>query len=106
VARTRLTRWLGEPSASPVDDPLAAEHVAPVIAWLLGPTARDVTGRVLEAGNGQVSAPLGWQPGQPFPLPPLMPPEAVEAVEALLRQVLAASTPPRELLTSRPDPDS
>jgi methylmalonyl-CoA mutase cobalamin-binding domain/chain len=103
VARTRLTRWLGEPSGSPVDDPLAAEHVAPVIAWLLGPTARDVTGRVLEVGNGQVSAPLGWQPGQPFPLPPLLPPEAAGA---LLRQVLAASTPPRELLTSRPDPEA
>ena len=52
VARTRLTEWLGERTGDPAGDPLAAEHIAPVIAWLLGPGARDVTGRVLEAGNG------------------------------------------------------
>jgi len=97
VARTRLTEWLGEASASPGDDPLAAEHVAPMIAWLLGPAARTVTGRVLEAGNGQISAPSTWQPGPQFPLPSLMSPEVADV---LLPRVLA-SAPPPEVLSSQ-----
>jgi len=97
VARTRLTEWLGEASASPGDDPLAAEHVAPVIAWLLGPAARTVTGRVLEAGNGQISAPSTWQPGPQFLLPSLMSPEVADV---LLPRVLA-SAPPPEVLSSQ-----
>ncbi len=102
VARTRLTEWLGEapasPGAGPGDDPLAAEHVAPVIAWLLGPAARTVTGRVLEAGNGQISAPSAWQPGPQFPLPALMSPEAADV---LLPRVLASAAPPPEVLSSQ-----
>ncbi len=102
VARTRLTEWLGEapasPGASPGDDPLAAEHVAPVIAWLLGPAARTVTGRVLEAGNGQISAPSTWQPGPQFPLPSLMSPEVANV---LLPRVLASAAPPPEVLSSQ-----
>ena len=97
VARTRLTPWLGERTGDPAADTLAAEHVAPVVAWLLGPGARDVTGRVLEAGDGQISVPATWQPGRPFPLPPLMSPEAADA---LLPRVLASATPPSALLTS------
>lgn len=97
VARTRLTEWLGEAPASPGDDPLAAEQVAPVIAWLLGPAARTVTGRVLEAGNGQISAPSTWQPGPQFPLPSLMSPEVADV---LLPRVLASAAPPPEVLSS------
>ena len=98
VARTRLTEWLGEAPASPGDDPLAAEQVAPVIAWLLGPAARTVTGRVLEAGNGQISAPSTGQPGPQFPLPSLMSPEVADV---LLPRVLASSAPPPEVLSSQ-----
>jgi NAD(P)-dependent dehydrogenase (short-subunit alcohol dehydrogenase family) len=102
VARTRLTEWLGEapasPGAGPGDDPLAAEQVAPVITWLLGPAARTVTGRVLEAGNGQISAPSPWQPGPQFPLPSLMSPEAADV---LLPRVLASAAPPPEVLSSQ-----
>ena len=98
VARTRLTEWLGEAPASPGDDPLAADHVAPVIAWLLGPAARNVTGRVLEAGNGQISAPSSWQPGLQFPLPSLLSPEAADV---LLPRVLASAAPAPEVLTSQ-----
>jgi methylmalonyl-CoA mutase cobalamin-binding domain/chain len=101
VARTRLTEWLGERNGDPADDPLAAEHIAPVIAWLLGPGARDVTGRVLEAGNGHISVPGTCQPGTPFPLPPLMSPAAADA---LLPRVLASAAPPPALLTSVLDP--
>jgi len=101
VARTRLTEWLGEAPASRGEDPLAADHVAPVIAWLLGPAARNVTGRVLEAGNGRISAPGTWQPGPQFPLPSLMSPEAGDI---LLPRVLASAVPPPEVLTSQDDP--
>jgi methylmalonyl-CoA mutase cobalamin-binding domain/chain len=101
VARTRLTEWLGERTGDPAGDPLAAEHVAPVVAWLLGPGARDVTGRVLEVGNGQISVPGSWQPGAQFPLPPLMSPEVADA---LLPRVLASATPPPALVTSLLDP--
>jgi hypothetical protein len=70
--------------------------VAPVVAWLLGPGARHVTGRVLEAGDGTVSMPAGWRPGAPYPLPPLASPEAADA---LLRQVTAGAAPPLPLIT-------
>ena len=98
VARTRLTEWLGDAPASPGDDPLAAEQVAPVIAWLLGAAARTVTGRVLEAGNGQISAPSTGQPGPQFPLPSIMSPEVADV---LLPRVLASSAPPPEVLSSQ-----
>lgn len=100
AARTRLTTWLGESTLPATDDPLAAEHVAPVVAWLLGPAARDVTGRVLEAGNGQISAPDISRPGTPHRLPPLMDPDTADAV---LRRVLASASQPPEVLTSQPD---
>lgn len=101
AARTRLTSWLGESTATAADDPLATDHVAPVVAWLLGPTARDVTGLVLEAGNGRISVPASWQPGPLFPLPPLMDPIAADA---LLQRVLATAPQPPEVLTSQQDP--
>jgi methylmalonyl-CoA mutase cobalamin-binding domain/chain len=113
VARTRLTSWLGEGPAEAKGDSLAAEHVAPVVAWLLGPGARDVTGRVIEAGNGQVSVPAPWQPGTAFRLPPLMSP--AQAQELLPRMLGSAGTPSgllsadtalsEEAALPRPDPD-
>ena len=92
AARTRLTSWLGEGPAEVELDPWAAEHVAPVVAWLLGPGAREVTGRVIEAGNGQVSVPAPWQPGTAFPLPPAMSP--AQAQDLLPRVLGGAGTPP------------
>jgi methylmalonyl-CoA mutase cobalamin-binding domain/chain len=96
AARTRLTDWLGAaPDTGPASDPWAAEHVAPVVAWLLGPAAREVTGRVIEVGGGQICAPSGWQPGTIQPLPSLMTPEQTGA---LVTQVLAAAGPVPDLL--------
>jgi len=97
VARTRLTSWLGEGPGEPERDPWAAEHVAPVVAWLLGPGARDVTGRVIEAGNGQVSVPAPWQPGAAFPLPPALSPAQAQD---LLPRVLGRAGAPPELLAA------
>jgi methylmalonyl-CoA mutase cobalamin-binding domain/chain len=89
AARTRLTGWLPE---HPGDDPWSPEHVAPVLAWLLGPDARDVTGRVIEVGNQQVSVPDDWRPGTPYPLPPRM--STVDAGTLLPRMFAGASVPP------------
>ena len=113
VARTRLTSWLGEGPAEAKCDSWAAEHVAPVVAWLLGPGAREVTGRVIEAGHGQVSVPAPWQPGTAFPLPGAMSP--AQAQDLLPRVLGGAGTPPGLLAADaalsgepglpRPDPD-
>jgi hypothetical protein len=99
VARTRLTKWLGDGPAAAAADPLAPEHVAPVVAWLLGPGARHVTGRVIEAGDGTVSIPEGWAPGTRFELPPQLSPAAAGD---LLGQVLAQAAAPPAILTGQP----
>ncbi len=87
AARTRLTDWL------PGDDQWAPENVAPVLAWLFGPSAREVTGRVIEVGNGQLSIPDGWRPGPSSPL------STVDLPKMLAE---AAASPP--LLRARPEP--
>jgi NAD(P)-dependent dehydrogenase (short-subunit alcohol dehydrogenase family) len=99
AARTRLTSWLGDSPGGPDRDPWAAEHVAPVVAWLLSSGARDITGRIIEAGNGLVSVPAPWQPGTPFPLPPMMSPAQAQA---LLPSVLDRAGTPPGLLTADP----
>jgi hypothetical protein len=95
AARTRLTDWLPDGPPSPADDPWAPEHVAPVVAWLLGPGARDITARVIEVGNGQVSVPDGCRPGTAHPLPPNI---STAEAETLLSRVFAAAAAPRTLL--------
>jgi NAD(P)-dependent dehydrogenase (short-subunit alcohol dehydrogenase family) len=97
AARTRLTTWLPDTTASPDDDPWAPEHVAPVVAWLLGPDAREITGGVIEVGNGQLSVPDGWRPGTPYPLPPRM--STMEANTLLPRVFAGAAVPPALLGT-------
>jgi methylmalonyl-CoA mutase cobalamin-binding domain/chain len=97
AARTRLTRWLPAGPEEPGQDPWAPEHVAPVIAWLVGPAAHEITGRVIEAGNGQVSVPAGWQAGTPVRLPPLMSPAQAQT---LLPRVFAQAGSLPGLLTA------
>jgi len=96
AARTRLTGWLPDGPAAD-DDPWAPEHVAPVVAWLLGPGAREINGRVVEVGNRQLSVPGAWQPGPPHVLRPGVSPADVGAV--LSRAFDAAPDPPRLLGT-------
>ena len=43
VARTRLTEWLGERTGDPAGDPLAAEHIALVVAWGCSGRARGMS---------------------------------------------------------------
>jgi methylmalonyl-CoA mutase cobalamin-binding domain/chain len=97
AARTRLTQWLPDSAPSPGEDPWAPEHVAPVVAWLLGPAAREVTGRVIEVGNQQVSVPDDCRPGTPYPFPPNI---SADQADTLLRRVLAAAPAPPALLAT------
>ena len=91
AARTRLTSWLGESTGPPGEDPLAPEHVAPVVAWLLG--ARELTGRVIEAGNNSVSMAQGWQPGPNFVLPPLATPGVIDEIMKTVVEHAPAARP-------------
>ncbi|WP_051807418.1 SDR family NAD(P)-dependent oxidoreductase [Actinoplanes subtropicus] len=90
AARTRLTDWLpAGPGGG--DDPWAPEHVAPIVAALLGPDAREINGRVVEVGNQQLSVPGTWRPGPPHALPPGL--SATDAGALLSRAFREAGDP-------------
>ena len=95
-ARTQMTAWMGDTDLPVSRDPLAAEHVAPVVAWLLSDAARNVTGRVIEAGNGTVSIPSGWTPGESVELPLLASPSDMEKV---MTELIAKTPPDRPITT-------
>lgn len=93
VARTQMTQsWAGTEGADPVHDPLAPEHVAPVVAWLAGLESRDVTGRVFEVGNGSLVVVDGWRPAAAIELP-LLDYSAEELIRPLLDKAPQPITP-------------
>lgn len=95
AARTRLIAvWAGEGPGDPALDPLAPEHVAPLIAWLVGPGSRDVTGRVFEVGNGSLAVVDGWRPGAHVDLP-----MSGYKPDALVRPLLAKAPEPVPVLS-------
>ncbi len=94
VARTRLTSWMGDAGSD--DDPLAAAHVAPLVAWLVGPDAADVTARVFEVGGGHVSVASGWTPGSEMALTAHTPHAEVGSI---VRHLLAAAPAPTPIVT-------
>ncbi|MEY2419928.1 MAG: hypothetical protein QOG90_2608 [Actinomycetota bacterium] len=67
IARTRMTENLfPESMQAPADggfDAMAADNVAPLVAWLGSPDSRDVTGQVFEVDGGKISVATGWQHG-------------------------------------------
>lgn len=95
VARTRLTAWLADPD--PAGDPLDAANVAPLVAWLVGPDSADVTGRVFEAGGGNVSVASGWTHGAEGELTAF---SSQTDVDAVVRRLLAAAPLPTPIVTA------
>jgi hypothetical protein len=99
VARTRLTAWMGPAPDDEAADPDAARHVAPVVAWLLSGRARDVTGRVFEAGGDVLAIADGWRQVATAPLPRC---GAFDDVSATLERLLAEAPPARDVLRADP----
>jgi hypothetical protein len=72
-------------------DAMAPENVAPLVAWLAGADARDVTGRVFEIAGGRVAVVTGWQPGAEVDRGARWP---VEEIGAAVRDLLARAPAP------------
>src|SRR5262249_22821780 len=99
AARTRMTSWMGDAPGDEGADPYAAAHVAPVVAWLLGDRARDVSGRVFEVGGDELALADGWRRVADASLPRGA---SVDEAGALIGRLLAGAPPPREV--QRADP--
>lgn len=68
AARTRMTEQVFAATMAAPDDPnafdeMAADNVAPLVAWLGSPDSAGVTGRVFEVEGGKVSVADGWHHG-------------------------------------------
>ncbi len=66
AARTRMTEGpFAEMMAKPESgfDRMAAENIAPLVAWLASVDSRGVTGRVFEIAGGALSVAEGWREG-------------------------------------------
>jgi NAD(P)-dependent dehydrogenase (short-subunit alcohol dehydrogenase family) len=69
TATSRLTKELfdairkGEEPAAGEFDPLDAGNIAPVVVWLAGPDAKDITGRVFGVRGGRITVAEGWHAG-------------------------------------------
>jgi NAD(P)-dependent dehydrogenase (short-subunit alcohol dehydrogenase family) len=94
AARTRMTTWMGEAPEDQSEDPYAAAHVAPVLAWLVSSAARHVTGRVFEVGGDRIAVGETWRQVAGADLPRNA--EVADA-GALVEQLLADAPPSREI---------
>jgi NAD(P)-dependent dehydrogenase (short-subunit alcohol dehydrogenase family) len=66
AALTRMTENLRPDREKPdpdAFDPSAPDNIAPLVVWLAGPAAREVTGRVFNVRGGTISVAEGWQAG-------------------------------------------
>jgi NAD(P)-dependent dehydrogenase (short-subunit alcohol dehydrogenase family) len=89
--RTRMTAQLfAEIMEAPAEgfDTMAPENVAPLVAWLAGPEATDVTGRVFEVFGGTIGVANGWSRGPQFTQDHRF---GAEEVGPTVRELLAAA---------------
>jgi NAD(P)-dependent dehydrogenase (short-subunit alcohol dehydrogenase family) len=99
AARTRMTAWMGEAPEDEASDPFAPSHVAPVVAWLVGPHVRGITGRVFEVGGDMLSVAEGWRTAASVELPRGA---SVDGAGALVSELVSIAPAPREI--QRADP--
>ncbi|MFC4055219.1 SDR family oxidoreductase [Actinomadura syzygii] len=64
-ARTRMITPRGQERMAAREnfDPFAPDNIAPLVTWLVGPEAKDVTGRVFNVHGGRISVLEGWREG-------------------------------------------
>ncbi|QLL09852.1 SDR family oxidoreductase [Mycobacterium vicinigordonae] len=102
VAPTALTRLTDDlpvvhEMAQTVD--LAPDGVSPVVLWLAGPTAREVTGRVLAVIGGTIAVVEGWAYGPEVHSDGRWTPQRLDAV---LPDLLANAAPNADVTGHRP----
>jgi len=69
AARTRMTEQVFAATMAAPEDPgafdeMAADNIAPLVAWLASTDSAGVTGRVFEAEAGRISVADGWRRGR------------------------------------------
>ena len=102
VAPTALTRLTDDlpvvhEMAQTVD--LSPEGVSPVVLWLAGPAARDVTGRVLAVIGGTIAVVEGWAYGPEIHSDERWTPQRLDAA---LPELLAKAAPNADMTGHRP----
>jgi NAD(P)-dependent dehydrogenase (short-subunit alcohol dehydrogenase family) len=80
-------------------DPSAPDNIAPLVVWLAGPTARDVTGRVFNIRGGHVSVAEGWSAGPGADHPTRW---TQEALDDVLPELLREAAPNARMDGTRP----
>ncbi len=94
AARTRMTELVfADAMRAPAEgfDAMAPENVSPLVAWLCGAGARDVTGRVFEIAGGRIALMDGWRPEAEVDRGARWP---VAEVGGAVRELLARARPP------------
>jgi NAD(P)-dependent dehydrogenase (short-subunit alcohol dehydrogenase family) len=100
AARTRMTETVfAEMMAKPAEgfDAMAPENVAPLVVWLAGAAARDVTGQVFEIAGGKLSIADGWRTGPTVDKGARFTPAEIGGV---VRELLAAAVPAQKVYGS------
>ena len=102
VAPTALTRLTDDlPAAREMAEKvdLAPEGVSPVVLWLAGPAARDVTGRVIAVIGGTIAVVEGWSYG-----PEIHSDErwTTQRLDGVLPELLAKAAPNADMTGRRP----
>jgi NAD(P)-dependent dehydrogenase (short-subunit alcohol dehydrogenase family) len=96
--RTRMTAQLFSDMMEVPDggfDAMAPENVAPLVAWLAGPDAKDVSGRVFEVYGGTIGVATGWTHGPQFTQDHMF---TAEEVGPTVRDLLRAAPPAVKVL--------
>ena len=100
AARTRMTEGpFAEAMRRPEHgfDAMDPANVAPLVAWLASPAARNVSGRVFEIAGGQLTVAEGWRAGPSVDRGARF--EAAELGE-VVGSLLAQATPPEKVYGS------